>query len=110
MTTPPERATALSNLLQFNPNGSMVCTAGQVAQLLGISARSFDRRRADLAAANFPGKLPGTNGWSRPAVVAWISSNGQTSVATPVGIPPGDPEIEALVTGLEQRYGAARVA
>lgn len=110
MTTQPERATALTNLLQFNPNGSMVCTAGQVAQLLGISARSFDRRRAELTAAGFPGKLPGTNGWSRPAVVAWISSNGQTTVAMPFGVAQGNPEIEAVTTNLEQRYGAAQVA
>lgn len=110
MTDKPHRATALTNLLQFNPDGSMVCTAGQVAQLLGMSERSFDRKRGELAKAGFPGKLPGTNGWSRPAVVAWIRSNGQTTVATPRGIPQGDLEIEAIVTGLEDEYGKGRAA
>jgi predicted DNA-binding transcriptional regulator AlpA len=97
------KATALTNLLQFNPNGSMVCTAGQVAQLLGMSARSFDRQRAALIAAGFPSKLPGTNGWSRPAVVAWITSNGAPPPKAGA-IAVGDPEIDAHVTRLEANY------
>ncbi len=100
-------AVARTNLLQFNLNGSMVCTAGQVAQLLGMSARTFDRQRPELAKAGFPGKLPGTNGWSRPAIVAWISSNGQSTAPVPRGIPQGDPQIEAIVSDLEQEYGVA---
>lgn len=98
------------NLIKFNLDGSMTCTAGQVAHLLGMSSRTFDRQRPELKKAGFPEKLPGTGKWSRPAVVAWISSNGAPTVATPRGIDNGDPEIEAIVTGLEREYGKGRAA
>lgn len=63
---------------KFNPDGSMTCTAGQVAQLLGLSETTFDRRRPELLAAGFPDRLPGVGKWSRPAVIAWITRNGRT--------------------------------
>lgn len=98
------------NLIKFNIDGSMTCNAGQVAHLLGMSERMFNRQRPELKAAGFPEKLPGVNKWSRPAVVAWITGNGQMTVAAPRGIPNGDPEIEALVTGLEEEYGKGKAA
>jgi len=99
-----------TNLLDFNLNGSMTLSGGQVAHLLGLSEPTFRRRVSKGELPNFPGRLPGVGKWSKPAVVAWISSNGELNVARPRGIPFGDPEIEALVTELEQDYGAARVA
>ena len=96
-------AAARTRLLEMNLDGSMTCTKGQVAQLLGVSERTFDRIRGDLK--NFPGKLPGIERWSRPAVVAWISSNGQTTVATPRGAGIGDPDVEAIAADLEADYG-----
>lgn len=93
------------NLLKFNIDGSMTCNAAQVAHLLGLSERIFNARRDQLKAAGFPDKLPAVNKWSRPAVVAWISSNGQTTVPVPRGIPQGDPDMEAMVTELEDSYG-----
>ncbi len=93
------------NLIKFNLDGSMTCSAGQVAHLLGLSERMFNRQRAELKAAGFPDKLPGVNKWSRPAVVAWISSNGQTTVATPRGAGIGDPDVEAIAADLEADYG-----
>ena len=96
-----------ANLLQFNLNGSMTCTSGQTAHLLGLSDTTFLRRLRKGQFPGFPQKLPGTNKWSRPAVVAWISSNGQATAPQPRGIPYGDPEIEALVSDLEQTYGVA---
>lgn len=94
-----------TNLLQFNLDGSMTCTNGQVAHLLGMSEDTFARRLRQKMLVGFPAKLPGVNKYSRPAVVAWISSNGQTTVAQPRGIPQGDPEIEAIVSDLEEEYG-----
>lgn len=95
------------NLIKFNMDGSMTCNVVEVAHLLGLSERTFNKRRPQLDAAGFPDKLPGVNKWSRPAVVAWISSNGQTTVATPRGVPQGDPAVEAVTSDLERRYGSA---
>lgn len=95
---------ARTRLLDTNLDGSMTCNKGQVAQLLGISDRTFDRVRGSLT--NFPGKLPGIERWSRPAVVAWIRSNGQPADSQP-RIVQGDPEIEMLITNLEETYRVA---
>ncbi len=98
------------NLIKFNIDGSMTCAAADVAHLLGLSERTFNKRRPELSAAGFPDKLPGVNKWSRPAVVAWISSNGAPTVATPRGADIGDPAIEAVATDLEAEYGRGRAA
>ena len=96
-----------TNLLDFNLNGSMTLTSGQVANLLGLSEPTFRRRFGKGDLPNFPARLPGVGKWSKPAVVAWISSNGQLSTAQPRGVPMGDPAIEAIVADLEQVYGKA---
>jgi hypothetical protein len=98
------------NLIKFNINGSMTCNAVEVAHLLGLSERIFNKRRQELAAAGFPDKLPGVGRWSRPAVVAWISSNGETSVAQPRGVDRGDENIAAVASDLEAEYGRGRAA
>lgn len=98
------------NLIKFNIDGSMTCNAVEVAHLLGLSERIFNKRRPELTAAGFPSKLPGVGKWSRPAVVAWISSNGETSVAQPRGVDRGDTGIEAIASDLEGQYGRGRAA
>jgi len=97
-------AAARTRLLDTNLDGSMTCNKGQVAQLLGISDRTFDRIRGSLT--NFPGKLPGIERWSRPAVVAWIRSNGQPANSQQ-WITQGDLEIELLISNLEDTYRVA---
>lgn len=87
-----------TRLLDMNLDGSMTCTKGQVSQLLGITDRTFDRIRANLK--NFPSKIPGLERWSRPAVVAWIRSNGETAS-------PGAADIAEIQADLESHYGAA---
>lgn len=99
-----------TNLLKFNLDGSMTCTAGQVAQLLGMSEDTFARRMRQKLLIGFPAKLPGVNKWSRPAVVAWISSNGETSVAQPRGVDRGSDDIAAVASDLEAEYGRGRAA
>ena len=96
-----------TNLLDFNLNGSMTCTVGQVANLLGLSEHTFRRRFGKGELPNFPPRLPGVGKWSKPAVVAWISSNGELSAARPRGVPDGDPAIEAISKSLEGTYGSA---
>lgn len=57
----------------------MVVSATEVAELLGWrSADSFHRNRAALEEHGFPRKLPGINGWSRPAITRWLTTNGAT--------------------------------
>lgn len=67
----------------------IVLTAVQVAELLGWqSADSFYRHRKALEAHGFPRKLPGINGWSRPAILRWVRTNGETHL--PADLTPGD--------------------
>ncbi|RUV57632.1 MULTISPECIES: hypothetical protein [unclassified Mesorhizobium] len=56
-----------------------VISAVEVAALLGYRCReSFSRsRREALEAAGFPKKLPGLNGWSKPAIMRWLENNGE---------------------------------
>ncbi|MGZ5905142.1 MAG: hypothetical protein ACXWKQ_07325 [Reyranella sp.] len=81
--------------------GPMVLTAGQVAQLLGLSEPMFRKKAAGLQALGFPGRLPGLAKWSRPAVVRWISSNGAT---TQQSGPPLDETLAIEVSELEKDY------
>jgi len=57
----------------------LVISAVEVAALLGYRCReSFSRnRRLELEAAGFPKKLPGLNGWSKPAILRWLDANGE---------------------------------
>lgn len=64
---------------------ALTISRGQVAELLGISEPTFDKRRRALEGFGFPQKLPGMKTWSRPAVVAWIASNGASSE---IALPP----------------------
>jgi predicted DNA-binding transcriptional regulator AlpA len=98
-----------TNLLDFNLDGSMTLTIGQVCHLLDLSEPTFRRRLGQGLLKAFPAKLPGVGKWSKPAVVAWISSNGQVSAAQP-RIRPDDAEIDAAVTQLEARYTGKGVA
>lgn len=82
----------------------MTITAGQVAHLLGLSETIFRKKRPELEALGFPGKLPGLATWSAPAVRRWIASNGNSGAT----IPADDPEISALVADLEADYTGAR--
>jgi hypothetical protein len=65
--------------IQVRPE-RLVISAVEVAALLGFRCReSFSRqRRETLEAAGFPKKLPGLNGWSKPAILRWLESNGAT--------------------------------
>lgn len=68
-----------------------VLTAEEVGQVIGCSAATFLNKRRQLEEHGFPPKLPGCNGWSRPAVMRWISTNGAS-------YQPGKPEPELSVT------------
>jgi hypothetical protein len=85
-------------------------STAHVCHALGITAATFMRQRAVLAAAGFPGKLPGLNAFSAAAVTHWINSGGLTYAPLAGTIPDGDPEIEAIVSALERDYGGNSVA
>lgn len=68
-----------------------VLSADEVGIIIGCSGATFRNKRRQLEALGFPPKLPGFNGWSRPAVLRWISSNGHSYEAAP--------EIEAAAAG-----------
>lgn len=58
---------------------SLVIKAKAVAEMLGwTTENSFRAHRAELEKNGFPAKLPGIDGWSRPAVERWIATNGAT--------------------------------
>lgn len=83
------------------PPERLVIKADEVAAILGYRGRDgFSReRRLRLEAAGFPRKVPGLNGWSRPAIERWLEAN-------------GDPEKIALPeaanrpTRLERRFAS----
>lgn len=55
----------------------LVITAAEVAGLLHCGEATFRAKRRDLERDHgFPPKLPGCNGWSKPAVRRWIETNG----------------------------------
>lgn len=59
------------------PPERQVISAADVAALLNYRCReSFSKKRVALEAEGFPKKLPGLNGWSRPAIMRWLESNG----------------------------------
>lgn len=81
------------------PAERVVIAAVDVAGLLGLRAvETFYNKRQTLEERGFPKKLPGINGWSRPAILRWIETNGETYL----------PEIPAPdlagVERLERRY------
>lgn len=58
---------------------TLTIDAREVAGLLGIAETTFRNKRARLEIEDhFPPKLPGGNRWSRPAVVRWIETNGES--------------------------------
>lgn len=86
----------------------------EVAALLGISEPTFDRARKKLEEEHaFPSKLPGLPYWSKPAVIAWIKSNGNLTLMNQILV--GDPgdmildelEIPDIPAELARRYGGA---
>lgn len=73
-----------------------VLNAAGVARLLGRrTAESFHNRRAALEASGFPRKLPGINGWSRPAIMRWLEVNGAAPSPANDGEPPRRSPLEA---------------
>lgn len=59
------------------PAERLVVRAEEVARILGFRNRtSFDHKRPTLEAHGFPARLPGLNGWSRPAILSWLAANG----------------------------------
>lgn len=79
------------------PVERQVIRASDVARLLGWrSVESFYNNRDKLLAAGFPEKLEAVNGWSRPAIMRWLETNGETYA-------PPEPEA-AAIRALERRY------
>ncbi|MEM7303811.1 MAG: hypothetical protein AAF468_22270 [Pseudomonadota bacterium] len=62
-----------------------VVDADEVGALLNIQGDTFRNKRRALEQNGFPPKLPGLNGWSRPAIIRWIETNGGTYL-------PADPQ------------------
>ncbi|AID30834.1 hypothetical protein MCHK_3027 [Mesorhizobium huakuii 7653R] len=83
--------------MQMRPDRQVI-SAVEVAALLGYRCReSFSRtRRETLEAAGFPRKLPGLNGWSKPAIMRWLESNGELA---------SNDDKPAGKTPLERRFG-----
>lgn len=78
----------------------LVISAAEVAGLLGYRCReSFSKHRTELEAVGFPSKLPGINGWSKPAIVNWLERNGEVDDL-------GADEPPHRPTPLERRFGA----
>lgn len=68
----------LPGQLTERPPERQVISAVEVARLLNYRCReSFQNKRQALEAQGFPTKLPGLNGWSKPAIMRWLESNGQ---------------------------------
>lgn len=86
--------------IHVRPPERQVVNAQQVAALLGFrSVTSFStERRTRLEANGFPAKLPGLNGWSRPAIMRWLEANGETAMST-------EPEHAGRPSALERRFG-----
>ncbi|NUR12326.1 MAG: hypothetical protein HOQ20_10865 [Bradyrhizobium sp.] len=79
---------------------ALVISSTEVAELLRYRCReSFSRKRRALEAIGFPKKLPGLNGWSRPAIERWLENNGQ--VASNDDTPPA----ARKPTRLERMFG-----
>jgi hypothetical protein len=67
----------LPGRLSERPPERQVISAIEVARLLRYKCReSFLNKRVALEAHGFPPKLPGLNGWSRPAIMRWLENNG----------------------------------
>lgn len=82
--------------IQTRPERQVISSV-EVAALLGYRCReSFSRaRRETLEAAGFPKKLPGLNGWSKPAIMRWLENNGELA---------GNDDKPAQKTPLERRF------
>lgn len=75
-----------------------VVDAAELAWMLGLGAvETFYNKRRALEAAGFPPRLPGLTKWSRPAVLRWIETNGESHL-------PAEPEAAEPGNGLERRY------
>jgi len=87
----------LPGRLVERPAERQVISAIEVARLLNWTCRvSFDNHRLELEANGFPKKLPGINGWSKPAIMRWLEINGQADAgAEPANAP----------TPLQRRFG-----
>lgn len=85
--------------IEMRPDRQVI-SAVEVAALLGYRCReSFSRdRREALENAGFPKKLPGLNGWSKPAIMRWLENNGDMSSEPAVPAP-------RAPTPLERRFG-----
>lgn len=70
----------LPGRLLERPAERQVVSAIEVAALLNFRCReSFSKKRVALEAKGFPKKLPGLNGWSKPAIMRWLENNGQAA-------------------------------
>lgn len=82
------------------PPERLVIKADEVAAILGYRGRDgFSNRRRALEAAGFPRKVPGLNGWSRPAIERWLEANGDLERIAP-------PEAANGPTRLEKRFAS----
>lgn len=72
----------LPGRLSERPPERQVLNALEVARLLRYRCReTFHKKQAELEAAGFPTKLPGLNGWSKPAIMRWLENNGKPAAA-----------------------------
>lgn len=79
------------------PAERQVISAEEVARILSYHCRdSFLDKRVELESHGFPGKLPGLNGWSKPAIMRWLENNGKA------GAPAND--AAPVKTPLERRF------
>ncbi|SFT66880.1 hypothetical protein SAMN05444141_102651 [Pseudovibrio denitrificans] len=91
------------------PTPPKTYTRRELCEVLGLKENNFDRVRKDLEGSGFPTRLPGLARWSRPAVHAWIASNGDEHLMRQilVGPEPETPSIEPSASLLQKYAGAA---
>lgn len=88
-------------------NTPLTMSLADVAGALGCSPRTFQNRRSRLEQEHgFPPRLPAMARWSRPAVEAWIASNGETFRAAGAEAD----HVATAAAALEDRYAGGHGA
>lgn len=78
-----DRQTLANDNSTTSPVPAITWTANQVAEALGISRATFDRKRTQFYDQGFPLPVPGLCGrWSIVAVKAWVDGTIETPVDT----------------------------
>lgn len=84
-----------------------------LCRVVGLSEETMRKKLPDLQARGFPGRIPGLNCWSRPAVDDWIAHSGGEYRPYAERRPAHADAVAEVAAALEEEYGgreAVRVA